>query len=152
MTVSRSEGGRWLIVGAVLSFAAALLHVGCIAFGPEWFRFFGAPEALVSAYEQGDNALIWMTIGITGVLALWGAYALAGAGVIARLPLLRTGLVLITAIYLARGALIVPVAISVPYPEGAFDYWSSMIVLIFGLVYLIGTIRSWRELSALLGR
>ena len=131
----------------MLSFAAAVLHIGCIVFGPEWFRFFGAPEPLIRSYEQGDKTLLWMTVGITAVLSLWSAYALSGAGIIARLPLLRTALVLITAIYLARGALLIPTIILVPYPEGAFDYWSSAIVLVYGLVHLIGTVKSWRSLS-----
>lgn len=72
--------------------------------------------------------------------------ALSGAGLILRLPLLRTGLAAIGAIYLARGLLIVPVIMYVPYPEGAFDYWSSAIVLVYGLVYAIGLWRAWPAL------
>ncbi|MEO1044223.1 MAG: hypothetical protein AAFX04_02150 [Pseudomonadota bacterium] len=126
-----------------MSFLAALLHIGCIAMGPDWFRFFGAPEPLVAGYENGNNRLLWFTMGITAVLTVWGLYALSGAGMIRRLPLLRLGLLAITGIYLLRGLLLVPAILYVPYPEGAFDYWSSAIVLVYGLVHAIGIWKSW---------
>ncbi len=111
--------------------------------GPDWFRFFGAPEPLITAYENGNNQLLWFTLGITAVLTIWGLYALSGAGLIRRLPLLRLGLVVITGIYLLRGLLLIPTILYVPYPEGAFDYWSSAIVLVYGLVHAIGVWKSW---------
>jgi hypothetical protein len=143
----RLSGSHWLIAGGLLSFAAALLHIGCIIFGPNWFRFFGAPEELIVAYEHGDLTLLWMTIFITTVLAIWGLYAWAGAGLIRRLPLLRTGLAIITLIYLLRGLWLIPAIIFVPYPEGAFDYWSSAIVLVYALVHIIGIWKSWPHLG-----
>jgi hypothetical protein len=88
-----------------------------------------------------------VTSGIATVLAVWSAFALSGAGYILRLPLLRTGLVTITTIYLLRGALLIPAFLYVPYPEGAFDYWSSAIVLVYGVVYALGLILAWPALS-----
>ncbi|MEO0699290.1 MAG: hypothetical protein AAFY81_06180, partial [Pseudomonadota bacterium] len=61
--------------------------------------------------------------------------------------LLRTGLIVITAVYLARGLLIVPTVILVPYSQGAFDYWSSIIVLIYGVVHAVGLTRAWPDLA-----
>ena len=135
----------WLIAGGVLSAVASLLHVGCIIVGPAWYRLFGAPEPLIIALETGDPTLHWITAFIVAILAIWSAYAFAGAGVIRRLPLMRTALVAITAIYLARGLLIVPVLMR-PNPA-QFDIWSSLVVLVFGLIYAIGTARAWPGLS-----
>ena len=135
----------WLIAGGWLSAAASLAHLGCIVQGPAWYRFFGAPEPLIRGVEQGDPTLHWMTAAIAALLAVWSAYAFAGAGLIRRLPLMRTALVAISAIYLALGLLIVPVAFK-PDPR-AFDVWSSLIVLVYGLVYAIGTARAWSALS-----
>ena len=134
-----------LVAGGVLSAVASLAHLGCIVQGPAWYRVFGAPEPLIQGVENGDPTLHWMTAGIAAILAIWSAYAFAGAGLIRRLPLMRTALVAISAIYLARGLLIVPVA-SQPDPR-PFDIWSSLIVLLFGLVYAIGTARAWPSLS-----
>ena len=135
----------WLIIGGGLSAVAALIHVGCIVNGPDWYRLFGAPESLIRAVENGDPTLHWMTAAIAIILAIWSAYAFAGAGFIRRLPLMRTALVAISAIYLARGVLIVPVLLQ-PDPR-PFDLWSSLIVLGYGLIYLIGTWRAWPSLS-----
>lgn len=136
-----------LIVGGWLSVAAALLHLGAVAGGPTWYRFFGAGEGIARAAERGEWTSALLTLGIATILAVWAAYAFAGAGVIRRLPLMRTGLVIISAIYLARGLLIIPVMINVSYAVAPFDYWSSAIVLIYGLVYLVGTWRAWPDLT-----
>ena len=135
----------WLIAGGLLSAAAALMHIGCIVKGPGWYRFFGAPEPLIRAVENGDLTLHWMTAGIALILAIWSAYAFAGAGLIRPLPLMRSALVAITTIYLVRGLLIVP-ALLQPNAR-AFDIWSSLIVLVYGIVYALGTWRAWNQLS-----
>lgn len=135
------------MAGAALSCAAALLHIGVIIGGPAWYRFFGAPESYALAASEGSIIPALVTAGIATGLAIWAAYAASGAGLILQLPLLRTALIVISAIYLARGLLLIPVAVFVPYPEGAFDYWSSAIVLVYGLVYAIGTWRAWPALA-----
>lgn len=145
--VARNRGTSWLLAGAILSALAALLHVGVIVGGPEWYRFFGAPEEYADAARRGSIMPAIVTSGIAAVLLVWSAFALSGAGLVLRLPLLRTALVAITAIYLLRGAVLIPAFLFVPYPEGAFDYWSSAIVLIYGVVHLVGLIRAWPALS-----
>jgi len=143
----RSAGTPWLALGAVLSAAAAVLHLAVIAGGPNWYRFFGAGERMAVMAERGHWYPPLVTAGIAAVLAAWAAFALSGAGLIARLPLLRTALVAITLIYLARGLLIVPVVLIVPWPEGAFDFWSSLIVLVYGIVHAVGLWRAWPTLK-----
>jgi hypothetical protein len=81
---------------------------------------------------------------------VWSAYAFAGAGLIRRLPLMRTALVLISAIYLARALLLLPMLIFYPHVRsviGPFDIWSSIVVLVFGAAYATGTWRAWPYLS-----
>ena len=136
----------WLIIGGVLSLIASLLHLACIAGGPDWYRFFGAGEAMAQAAERGEAYPALLTLAIAVILAIWGAYAFAGAGLIRRLPLMRTALVAITAIYLLRGAALIP-ALTVPAMGGAFNIWSSMIVLGYGIAYALGTWRAWPSLS-----
>ena len=137
----------WLVVGGCLSLVAAALHLAIIVGGPDWYRFFGAPEAFAVAAERGRLAPHLWAAGIAALLALWAAYALAGAGLIRRLPLMRTALVVITLIYLSRGLLIIPVMMKLSLAEAPFDYWSSMIVLVYGIAYALGTWRAWPHLS-----
>ena len=105
---SRMPRNNWLIAGGVLSAAASALHLACIVGGGDWYRFFGAGEAMAQAAERGEAYPALLTLAIAAVLAIWAAYAFAGAGLIRRLPLMRTALVAITAIYLLRGAALDP--------------------------------------------
>jgi hypothetical protein len=140
-----SRNNPWLVAGGVLSALASLLHIGCIFEGPSWYRLFGAPEPLIVALENGDPTLHWMTAAIAIILAIWSAYAFAGAGLIRRLPLMRTALVAISAIYFLRGALIIPVMLQAN--PASFDIWSSLVVLIIGLVYAVGTRLAWDRIA-----
>ncbi|MFN4097381.1 MAG: hypothetical protein ACK4GG_11490 [Sphingomonas sp.] len=146
-SVVSNPGSSWLIAAAALSAAAALLHLGCIVGGPDWYRFFGAGEGMARAAARGDLRPTLITLGIATVLAVWAAYAASGAGLIPRLPLLRTALVAITAVYLLRAIAFVPLHYWRPQRSEAFALWSSAIVLVYGVVHLIGVLRAWRHLS-----
>jgi hypothetical protein len=137
----------WLVAAGVLSAAAALLHLGVIAGGPDWYRFFGAGEGMARMAERGLWTPPLVTLAIAAVLAVWAAYAFAGAGLIRRLPLMRTALVAIACVYLLRGLVLVPLLALRPAQAGAFDYWSSLIVLAYGIFYAVGTWRAWPALS-----
>lgn len=141
-----TDGRRWLVAGGVLSAAASLLHIACIFGGPDWFRFFGAGERIARMAERDWWRPAPVTLLIAGVLAVWAAYAFSGAGLLARLPLLRVALVAITAVYLLRGLVIVPMAALRPDLLSPFALWSSAIVLVYGIVYAIGTWASWNKL------
>ena len=145
--VEPHAGSRWLIIGGWLSLAASLLHVAVIFGGPEWYRFFGAGEEIAQAAERGSWMPAIMTTGIAIVLAIWAAYAFSGAGKLARLPLLRTGLAVISAIYLARGLALIPLHLCKPELTDSFTVWSSLIVLAYGFAYALGTWLGWRAMS-----
>ena len=142
-----SQDRTWLIVGGALSAIAALAHLAVIAGGPDWYRFFGAGEGMARAAERGELRPTLITIGIAAMLFVWAAYAFSGAGLIGRLPLLRTGLVVISAVYLLRGLAPIPVLLFRPQLAGPFLWWSSAIVLVYGLAYAIGTWAAWPRLS-----
>ena len=129
---------RWLIAAGVLDGVAALLHLGCIIGGPAWYRFFGAGDAMVAMAERGMMRPTLITLTIAMILAVWGAYAFSGAGLLPRLPLLRPALFAIAAIFLARAAAL-PLLFSVmPDRSSAFLWTSSAIVLAFGIVHAVG--------------
>lgn len=144
--VAANAGTRWLIAGGWLSVAAALLHIGCIVGGPDWYRFFGAGEEMARAAERGELYPALLTLGIACILGIWAAYAFSGAGRLPRLPLLRTGLVVISAIYLLRGLILVPLHLWRPQFTDSFAIWSSLIVLVYGIAYAVGTWRAWPAL------
>lgn len=136
----------FLIAGGALSAIAALAHLGCIVFGASWYRFFGAGERMVQMVEAGSSRPTRVTLLIAAVLLVWSAYALSGAGVIPRLPFLRTILCAITAVYLLRGLLFF---LLIPYFPGnsmAFWFWSAAICLGIGLLHLFGLRQAWSTL------
>ncbi len=137
----------WLIVGGVLSAIAALAHLAVIAGGPDWYRFFGAGEGMAQAAERGELRPALITVGIASMLFVWAAYAFSGAGLLQRLPLLRTGLVAISAVYLLRAMAPVAILLFRPGMMSPFVWWSSAIVLVYGLSYGIGTWAAWPRLS-----
>jgi hypothetical protein len=144
--VSQSPHNYWLIIGGILSAIAALMHIAIIIGGPDWYRFFGAGEGMARAAAQGRMMPTLITLGIATMLAIWAAYAFSGAGLMPRLPLLRTALVIISSIYLLRAMAVVPLLLTSTEQSPAFWLWSSGIVLIYGLAYAIGTWRAWPEL------
>ena len=135
-----------LILGGWLSVAASLLHIGCIIGGPDWYRFFGAGEEMAVMAEQGSMTPTLLTLGIAAILAIWAAYAFSGAGLLPRLPLLRTGLVVISAIYLLRGLALIPALVLNGANVMPFILWSSLIVLVYGIAYAVGTWSAWPHL------
>ncbi len=137
----------WLVTGGVLSALAGFLHLAVIAGGPDWYRFFGAGEQMARMAEQGLLTPAVVTVAIAALLFTWSAYAFAGARMIRRLPLMRTALVAITAIYLLRGLVLVPALAIQGSGIDAFTLWSSLIVLVYGLTHAIGTWRAWPLLS-----
>ncbi len=145
--MSAWKANPWLVVAGGLSATAALLHLAVIAGGPDWYRFFGAGEGMARAAEQGLPQPALITLGIAAVLAVWAAYAFSGAGLIFRLPLVRTALVAITTVYLLRGLILVPLLLLRPHVVDAFTVWSSLIVLAYGVAYAVGTWRAWPSLS-----
>jgi len=128
------------VAGGTASFALAALHVLIIAIGAPAYLYFGRPDLAESA-ARGSLFPPLVTAVITFLLSVWGVYGYSGARLIRRVPLLRTGLVTISLIYLARGLVIsADVARWVAgeeYPprQAAF----SAAALAIGLCYAIGT-------------
>lgn len=99
--------------------------------------------------EAGSPMPALITLGIAAVLGVWSLYALSGAGLAPRLPLLRTALCAITAVFLLRGVAGFVLAAVAPGERGVDLWlWSSAICLGLGGLYLVGTWRAWPRLGA----
>lgn len=138
-----NKSNQILIVGGVLSVMIAILHIAVIIGGPAWYRFFGAGEAMALMAEQGSWIPGIVTFAVAGVFFVWGLYAFSGAGLIKHLPFLKLALVIISAIYLLRGLLFIPVLIMAPELVDSFLLLSSLISLSIGFAYAIGTKNMW---------
>ena len=147
------NGSRQLKIAASLSFIAALLHVTIVFGGPDWYRFFGAGETMARLAESGSIQPTVITFSIAVILSVWGLYALYGAGVVFKMPLLKLALCLITAVFLLRGVagLILPFVTNHPtIAQNSVTFWlvSSVICCVFGAFYFLGTKNSWKCISS----
>jgi hypothetical protein len=132
-----------LIFAAALTFIAAILHFACIFIGAPAFRWLGAGESLARMAERGHWYPPFIAFVIGALLTAWAAWALSGAGVIARLPLTPHALAAIAAVFLLR-ALGFPL-LKPAFPENSQTFWlvTSGICLVIGLAYVIGAVGLW---------
>ena len=141
----------FLKLAGFLSFIVSAVHIAIIFGGPRWYRFFGAGEGMAQMAEQNLLRPTLITASISMVLAVWGAYAWSGAGLIPKLPFLKTVLSTITVVYLIRGCggLIAPFVSNHPLivqNSIGFWVWSSIICILFGIIHLKGVIEKWAVL------
>ena len=137
-----------LTLAGICSLIAALAHLACIVGGPTWYLAMGAGERMVQSAARGHWQPTLVTVAIASVLSVWGIYALSGAGIIRPLPLLKSVLSAITAVYLMRGLFFFLLKPHFPGNSPAFWYWSSGICLVIGLLHLVGLYQSWSRLSS----
>ena len=135
----QSASNKYLLAAAICCFAAALAHVGCIVFGGDWYRFFGAGEQMAQMAEQGLWYPTLATSFIVLLLMVWGLYGLSGAGFIKPLPFTTLALMLIAGIFLLRGVAFV--GLMPMFPENSLTFWliSSGICLFIGSLFALGT-------------
>jgi len=138
-----------LTLAGWLSLAVAALHVGIVFFGAPAYRYFGAGEDMARQSEAGSWMPAALTLFLAAVFAVFALYAFSGAGRLRRLPLLRTGLVLIGSIYTLRGlGLLLEL---VQFVGGSTAVLPRQLVfsavsLTIGLLYLAGTVLLWPRL------
>ena len=101
----------------------------------------------VSHFGRPPAEIVVPQLSRSRVLAVWAAFAFSGAGLLPRLPLLQAGLVAISAVYLLRAMAPVAILLFRPALMSPFVWWSSAIVLVYGLAYGIGTYAAWPRLS-----
>lgn len=145
LDASKRSPNSFLFMAGILSMVAALLHIGIILGGADWYRFFGAGEEMAVMAEQGSWIPPVVTLFIGGVLFLWGCYAFSGAGVLPKFPFLKPALLIISAIYLIRGLVLIPLWIGWTEYVNPFWVWSSITCLVYGFCYAIGTYQTWKK-------
>jgi hypothetical protein len=136
-----------LILAGAGSSVAAVLHLACLVVGPSAFRVFGAGPGMVRRAEEGDALPYLMAAAIAAVLATWALYAWSGAGLVRRLPFLRTVLAAIAAVYLVRGLAFPLLQPWFPGNSAAFWLVTSAICVLLGALYGLGLWRTWPRLA-----
>ena len=139
--------GGWLLAGAAASFALVVLHLGVIVVGAPAYAFFLAGDRMVDLAREHSLTPTLVTGGVAFVFALFGSYALAGAGLL-ELPATRVLVAAIGCIYTLRGLLIVPEALMVHFLDRpARALFFAAVSLAIGVIHLVGVARRWSALA-----
>src|SRR5712692_7256575 len=101
-----ATGRALLIFAAVLSFLIAAVHLVVIFVGAPAYLYFGAAD-LARMAEVGSPVAALLTLALAAAFIVFALYALSGAGVVRRLPLLTLGLALIGVVYTLRGLVVI---------------------------------------------
>lgn len=139
--MQQKSQNTWLVLAGTGAFFGGLLHIVALIGGPEWIAFFGAPASVVESARQGTWLAPAGSLVITALMWLCSVYAFSGAGWIARLPLLRTGLFAIALVCIARGVVLVPLVLMRPKllaHIGTFEIVAALIWLAIGIAYAMG--------------
>ncbi len=147
---------KYLIWSGIAATAGALLHIATIFGGPAWYRLIGATEPIVRMAERGHSYPVIVVLVAATILFACASYAFSGAGLIPRLPLIRTGLVLITAGLLVHGIAFIPAVVLWPGAmRNVYDgdgintvlIVTNVLCVVVGMGYLLGTRAAWAGLS-----
>lgn len=145
-----SDRGRSLLtVGGTCSAILALLYVSVIVMGAPAYRYVGAPDEFALQTEAGSTAPGVLTAMFAVIFAIWAVYGFAGARRMRRPPLVRLGLVTISAVYALRGLAAIPEGLLLLRDPDAFPprfLVFSLVSLAIGAVHAAGTKQAWRRL------
>ena len=123
-----------------------------VSLSPAAAAYFQAPPELLENRLQ----LFLVGEGATLIFAIFGLYALSGAGSIPHLPLLRLGLIGVSSLYLLRGLFFILTVLTIlGVLEGEILIQGAISHLVFlaaGIAYAVGTVLNWREMQILRSR
>jgi hypothetical protein len=137
---------NWLIIAAGISFTMSIFQT-IISVSPATAAYFQAPPSLL------ENRLWLFLFGEAAamILAIFGLYALSGARIILRIPLLRFGLIGISCLFLLRGLFIIITILEIAgILKGeilARAVISHIVFLTAGIVFAMGTLLNWKEMK-----
>ena len=139
----------YLLIVGITAFAGAALHIAIMLGGPDWYAFFGAPQALVDFARTGHPRAAISCLVIAAILLIFAAFAFSGAGRIPRLPFLRIGLAAIGCVLILRGLLFIPLILWRPdslaricdcRSVDTFIVVTSVLCLAMGVGYALGAV------------
>lgn len=142
------------ILSGTLVLLAGLLHLAIPIGGPDWYRYFGAPDRIVRLAAAGRWYPVLFCLFVASILGIAALYAFSGAGMVRRLPLRTFVLGAFGALFLVRGLTFIPLAIFLPEflqrfcdcrGVDMFLVVTSLVSLIIGIGFAGGCWMKWKE-------
>jgi hypothetical protein len=133
---------KFLVAGGLIAAATAFWHLLCIIGGPSWYAFARAPQVIVESAKQGTFLAPAGAFVIAGLMLSCTAYAFSAAGLIRKIPLLKSALATIAFMCLARAFAAAPMLFN-----STIDTWEAVASsgwLFVGGCFLMGAIEQLR--------
>jgi len=143
VTLNLSVQSKLLISAGVIASVSALWHLLCILGGPSWFAFARAPQPIIDSAQQGTLLAPIGTIIVAGLMFGCTIFSFSAAGVIRKIPLLKSALITISLLCILRGLIAIPFLVT---PAG-LDVWqiiASSVWLYVGICFMAGSIEQYR--------
>jgi hypothetical protein len=136
--MSFKKGIVLLVIGAIAAISTGFAHLSCIFFGPQCYSAQMAPAIIVESAEANTLLAPIAAIGICLFFIVLGCYALSGAKLIRKLPLLSFGIYAIATVCIIRG--ILPLQLWIRHPSKVSEAILAVgiVWLLVGLCYLLG--------------
>ena len=136
--MNSKHGVILLTLAALIAICTGLAHLSCIYFGPECYAAQLAPPIIVESAKAGTFLAPLGAIFASAIYILLGCYALSGAKIIRKLPLLKFGIYTIAFVCIVRG--ILPLQLWLRQPDKVSDavFYTGIVWLIAGLLYFFG--------------
>lgn len=138
-----SVQSKLLMSAGVIAAASAIWHLLCIVGGPSWFAFARAPQQIIDSAQQRTLLAPLGTIVVAALMFACTIFSFSAAGLIRKVPLLKSALMTISLLCIVRGLIAIPILVT---PTG-LDIWeviASAVWLYVSICFLAGSIEQYK--------
>lgn len=132
---------KMLKIGGYINILIAILHIVGLFWAQQMYDYTGVGDRMRENAAIHPSLPYVITIIVSIAFFVFGLYGLLGAGVIKKMPLLKTGVFVIATIYLLRGFIGTIINLFVESPFLIHHLIFSIFALLIGLLYLIGGLK-----------
>ena len=127
-----------LVLSAFIAMGTAVAHLSCIFLGSECYAAQMAPPQIIESAKNGTYLAPIGTVFASTLFVVLGLYALSGAGIIRKLPLLKYAIYSVATLCIIRGVL--PLQLWLRHPDKVNDiiFYTGIVWLVTGLLFLFG--------------
>jgi hypothetical protein len=137
-----SVKSKLLISAGFIASASAIWHLLCIIGGPNWFAFARAPQQIIDSSQQGTLLAPIGTVIVASLMFACTVFAFSAAGLMRKVPLLKTALITISILCIARALIAIPTFIN----SAGLDIWqiiASSVWFYVGISFAAGSIEQF---------
>lgn len=136
--LSVSFKSKFLVLGGCIAGISAIWHLLCILGGPSWFIFARAPSEIITSAQQGTLLAPIGTIVVAALMLTCTLYAFSGAGIIRKIPLLKSALITISTLCLLRVVVVIPNLLYSSFTD-TWQLVATSVWLFVGICFLLGS-------------